>query len=124
MGRSPFAVYPFPMRKVILRNHTYISPFNESARDLRILNKPLWLHQRDLLARYTTEEREVDSGSFAEIGITPTFLRLTNPPATCASSTSPSGCTSATCSPATPPRSGKSTPVRSPRSESHLHFSV
>ena len=66
MGRSPFAVYPFPMRKVILRNHTYISPFNESARDLRILNKPLWLHQRDLLARYTTEEREVDSGSFAE----------------------------------------------------------
>lgn len=55
------------MRKVILRNHTYISPFNEPARDLRVQNKPLWLHQRDLLARYTTEEREVDSGSFAEV---------------------------------------------------------
>lgn len=55
------------MRKVILRNKTYLSPFNEAARDLRIQNKPLWLHHRDLLAHYTTEEREVDSGSFAEI---------------------------------------------------------
>ncbi|HLF02549.1 MAG TPA: hypothetical protein VI547_11275, partial [Anaerolineales bacterium] len=55
------------MRKVILRNHTYLQPFNEPARDLRLLNKPLWLHQRDLLARYSTEEREVDSGSFAEV---------------------------------------------------------
>lgn len=55
------------MRKVILRNKTFISPFNEPARDLRIQNKPLWLHQRDQLARYTTEEREVETGLFGEI---------------------------------------------------------
>jgi carbonic anhydrase/acetyltransferase-like protein (isoleucine patch superfamily) len=55
------------MRKVLLRRNQYISPFNEPARDLRILNKPLWLHQRDLLARYTTSEREVGSGQFADL---------------------------------------------------------
>lgn len=49
------------MRKIILRDRRKIFPFNESARDLRVLNKPLWLHQRDVLAGYTTEEREVDS---------------------------------------------------------------
>ena len=49
------------MRKVILRDRHKIFPFNEPARDLHVLNKPLWLHQRDVLARYTTEEREVDS---------------------------------------------------------------
>ena len=46
------------MRKVILRRDRFISPFNEPARDLRVTNKPLWLHQRDVLAPYTTEERE------------------------------------------------------------------
>ncbi len=49
------------MRKVILRDQRKIFPFNEPARELRVLNKPLWLHQRDLLARYVTEEREVES---------------------------------------------------------------
>lgn len=49
------------MRKIILRDRHKIFPFNEPARDLRVLNKPLWLHQRDVLARYTTEEREVDA---------------------------------------------------------------
>ena len=49
------------MRKITLRDHRKIFPFNEPARKLRVLNKPLWLHQRDILARYTTEEREVDS---------------------------------------------------------------
>ena len=49
------------MRKIILRDRRKIFPFNEPARDLRVLNKPLWLHQRDILAPYTTEEREVDS---------------------------------------------------------------
>ena len=44
------------MRKVILRSKNYLSPFNEAARDLRIQNKPLWLHQRDLLARYVPRE--------------------------------------------------------------------
>ncbi|NIV30014.1 MAG: multidrug transporter [Anaerolineae bacterium] len=49
------------MRKIILRDRRKIFPFNEPARDLRVLNKPLWLHQRDVLARWVTEEREVDS---------------------------------------------------------------
>lgn len=49
------------MRKVILRDRRKIPPFNEAARELSVLTKPLWLHQRDLLARYTTEEHEVDS---------------------------------------------------------------
>ena len=49
------------MRKVILRNKRKIPPFNEPARELSVLTKPLWLHQRDVLARFTTEEREVDS---------------------------------------------------------------
>lgn len=49
------------MRKIILRDRRKIFPFNEPARELRVLNKPLWLHQRDVLARYVTEEREVDS---------------------------------------------------------------
>ncbi len=49
------------MRKIILRNRYRIFPFNEPARDLRVLNKPLWLYQRDVLARHVTEEREVDS---------------------------------------------------------------
>jgi len=49
------------MRKVIIRDRRKIPPFNEPARDLRILNKPLWLHQRDVLARYCTVEIEVES---------------------------------------------------------------
>ncbi|MFQ6100869.1 MAG: multidrug transporter [Anaerolineae bacterium] len=49
------------MRKIILRDRRKIFPFNEPARDLRVLNKPLWLYQRDVLAPYATEEREVDS---------------------------------------------------------------
>jgi acetyltransferase-like isoleucine patch superfamily enzyme len=46
------------MRKYILRDHRHIHPFNEEARDLRLQNKPLWLHQRDTLAGYTTQEIE------------------------------------------------------------------
>jgi len=48
------------MIKVILKNPRFIPPFNEPARDLRIQNKPLWLNQRDLLARYTTREVELE----------------------------------------------------------------
>ncbi len=54
------------MRKVILRDKRKIPPFNEPARELSFLAKPLWLYQRDLLAPYTTEEIEVDS--IAEVG--------------------------------------------------------
>jgi UDP-N-acetylglucosamine diphosphorylase / glucose-1-phosphate thymidylyltransferase / UDP-N-acetylgalactosamine diphosphorylase / glucosamine-1-phosphate N-acetyltransferase / galactosamine-1-phosphate N-acetyltransferase len=49
------------VRKIIVRDRRKIAPFNEPARDLNVLAKPLWLYQRDLLARYTTEEREVES---------------------------------------------------------------
>jgi carbonic anhydrase/acetyltransferase-like protein (isoleucine patch superfamily) len=59
------------MRKVILRDRSDIFPFNEPARDLRVLNKKLYIHQGDVLDRvlapeYVTEVREVDS--LAEAG--------------------------------------------------------
>ena len=47
------------MRKIIIRDDRHIHPFNEEARDLRVQNKPLWLHQRDTLARYARQEIEV-----------------------------------------------------------------
>lgn len=48
----------------IIRNHTsQIHPFNEPARDLRVLNKPLWLNQRDVLAPYTEREIELPEGA-------------------------------------------------------------
>jgi acetyltransferase-like isoleucine patch superfamily enzyme len=40
------------MKRVIIREQTVLPPFDEPARDLRILNKPLWLLQRDLLSQY------------------------------------------------------------------------
>jgi len=50
------------MLKVILQDPRYLPPFNERARDLRILNKPLWLIQRDTLAPYTNREIELPFG--------------------------------------------------------------
>src|SRR5512139_3325615 len=47
--------------KIILPDERYIPPFNERARDLRILNKPLWLSQRDVLAPYISREMEFRS---------------------------------------------------------------
>jgi acetyltransferase-like isoleucine patch superfamily enzyme len=47
------------MLKVILNAPRPITPFNEPARDLRIQNIPLWLNQRNVLAPYTTSEREL-----------------------------------------------------------------
>lgn len=49
------------MRKYIIEDTRLIAPFNERARDLRVLNKPLWLAQRDALATYTNQERVVQS---------------------------------------------------------------
>ncbi len=40
------------MRRVALLDNRPIFPFNEPARELRILNKPLKLHQRDVLVKY------------------------------------------------------------------------
>ncbi len=48
------------MRKVILRDHYRVPPFNEYARDLRILNKVLWLYQRDVLSRHCDTEVVLD----------------------------------------------------------------
>jgi UDP-N-acetylglucosamine diphosphorylase / glucose-1-phosphate thymidylyltransferase / UDP-N-acetylgalactosamine diphosphorylase / glucosamine-1-phosphate N-acetyltransferase / galactosamine-1-phosphate N-acetyltransferase len=49
------------MKRVIICDRTTIPPFGEPARDLRILNKPLWLLQRDLLARHCRGVEEVES---------------------------------------------------------------
>jgi carbonic anhydrase/acetyltransferase-like protein (isoleucine patch superfamily) len=50
------------MLKVILNAPHAITPFNEPARDLRIQNSPLWLHQRNVLAPHTTREVELKPG--------------------------------------------------------------
>ncbi len=50
------------MLKVILKAGKCVEPFNEPARDLRILNKPLWLVQRDILAPYISQEIELPPG--------------------------------------------------------------
>jgi carbonic anhydrase/acetyltransferase-like protein (isoleucine patch superfamily) len=50
------------MLKVILQAPHILTPFNERARDLRIQNHPLWLHQRNVLAPYTTREQELKTG--------------------------------------------------------------
>ncbi len=49
------------MKRIVIRERTPIPPFGEPARDLRILNKPLWLLQRDLLSPYCRGALEVDS---------------------------------------------------------------
>ncbi len=50
------------MIKVILQAPKPIMPFCEPARDLRLQNAPLWLHQRNLLAPYVTREVELKPG--------------------------------------------------------------
>jgi acetyltransferase-like isoleucine patch superfamily enzyme len=47
------------MLKIILHAQNQIMPFCETARELRIQNSPLWLHQRNLLAPYVTREMEL-----------------------------------------------------------------
>jgi UDP-N-acetylglucosamine diphosphorylase / glucose-1-phosphate thymidylyltransferase / UDP-N-acetylgalactosamine diphosphorylase / glucosamine-1-phosphate N-acetyltransferase / galactosamine-1-phosphate N-acetyltransferase len=42
------------MRKIIIEDQRNIDPFNEPARELRVINKPLFLHQRDVLLPYCT----------------------------------------------------------------------
>ncbi|MFZ5916725.1 MAG: multidrug transporter [Chloroflexota bacterium] len=49
------------LSKVVILEETPIPPFNEPARELRVLNKPLWLHQRDVLARHCAQERQVSA---------------------------------------------------------------
>jgi carbonic anhydrase/acetyltransferase-like protein (isoleucine patch superfamily) len=49
------------MKRMIIQEKTPIPPFGEPARELRILNKPLWLLQRDLLSRYCKGGQEIAS---------------------------------------------------------------
>jgi carbonic anhydrase/acetyltransferase-like protein (isoleucine patch superfamily) len=42
------------MRKIIIEDQRNVDPFNEPARELRVLNKPLFLHQRDVLLSHCT----------------------------------------------------------------------
>ncbi len=51
------------MLKIILQAPRPIPPFNEKARDLRIQNIPLWLHQRNALAPYVTRELEIPTNA-------------------------------------------------------------
>lgn len=51
------------MLKIIQNVTRHVSPFNEPARDLRIMNKPLWLIQRDVLAPHTHRELELPEGA-------------------------------------------------------------
>lgn len=51
------------MLKIIQNVSRHVYPFNEAARDLRVMNKPLWLNQRDVLAPYTRRELELPEGA-------------------------------------------------------------
>lgn len=53
--------------RIVLKSKRNVTPFNEPARDLRIINKPLWLIQRDILASYS--EQEIDVSLEEEIPI-------------------------------------------------------
>jgi carbonic anhydrase/acetyltransferase-like protein (isoleucine patch superfamily) len=52
-------------QKIVITDERHVPPFNEPARQLRVLNKPLWLHQRDVLSSHCAQEREF--GSLDEI---------------------------------------------------------
>jgi carbonic anhydrase/acetyltransferase-like protein (isoleucine patch superfamily) len=66
------------MLKIIFTEKTPIAPFNEPARDLRIQNGPLWLHQRNVLAPYTTRELELSPGQRIPLGREETIVYRDN----------------------------------------------
>ena len=66
------------MLKIILNAPQNIVPFNERARDLRIQNQPLWLHQRNILAPYVTGERELEPGKRLPLVREPTLVYRDN----------------------------------------------
>jgi hypothetical protein len=49
------------MKRVAIRDNRNIFPFNEPARELRIMNKPLKVHQRDCLVKYCDAVLDCDS---------------------------------------------------------------
>lgn len=53
------------MKRISIKDPRYIYPFNDYARDLRIQNKPLWLHHSDVFAPYVESERQAET--FEEI---------------------------------------------------------
>ncbi len=48
------------MKRIIIHDATPIAPFGEPASELRLLNKQLWLLQRDLLARHCKGMLQLD----------------------------------------------------------------
>lgn len=66
------------MLKVILHAQNQIMPFCETARELRIQNTPLWLHQRNLLAPYVTREMELTQGERLQPVREPTIVYRDN----------------------------------------------
>jgi len=66
------------MLKIILHAHNQIMPFCESARELRVQNTPLWLHQRNLLAPYVTREMELKQGERLQPVHEPTIVYRDN----------------------------------------------
>lgn len=53
------------MRRVVILDNRHIYPFNEEARELRVLNKPLKVHQGDLLVKHC--DSVIECESFDEI---------------------------------------------------------
>lgn len=49
------------MIRISVRDKRYIYPFNDYARDLRLANKPLWLHHNDVFEPITDREREAET---------------------------------------------------------------
>lgn len=66
------------MLKIILHAPNHISPFCEPARELRIQNSPLWLHQRNLFAPYVTREMELKQGERMQPVREPTIVYRDN----------------------------------------------
>lgn len=66
------------MLKIILPAPEPLAPFNEAARDLRIMNQPLWLWQRNVLAPYITQERELRPNEPLPVERRPTLVYRDN----------------------------------------------
>jgi acetyltransferase-like isoleucine patch superfamily enzyme len=66
------------MLKIILHAQSLVMPFCEPARELRIQNTPLWLHQRNHLAPYVTREMELKQGERLQPSREPTIVYRDN----------------------------------------------
>lgn len=66
------------MIKIIINVLQNVDPFNEPARELRILDKPLWLHHRDILGPFCHREREYKPHQPIEATTEPTIIYKDN----------------------------------------------